>query len=296
MGERIVVTGAAGRIGSVVARRLARDGYDLVLLDRAPAKNVPDGATYIECDLHDRDRVLAATAGAAVIIHLGEIPALGIGFTDEQVFESNTTACRTMLDAAVAAGARRFIYTSSCQRYGYWGSSDFDKSRPPSRWPIDETLPAAPRGAYAESKAANEAACQQTSDAAGLDVFMFRFPWVVPEWFEVTRERWEKADRNALDGFWTYVHVEDAAEAYTLAVARDRPLEPLPSRCEAFHFVADDVRGILPIREKLERFLPAWPPLPADWPARKPPVSCEKAARYLGWRPMIRLADRLGLS
>ena len=88
------------------------------------------------------------------------------------------------------------------------------------------------------------------------------------------------------------MHVDDVAEAYALAVRQDRPVEPLPSRCEAFNLAAEDVRGPMNVTEKIARHLPDWPPLPNDWPERMPPLGIDKAKHYLGWRPTIRVSER----
>jgi UDP-glucose 4-epimerase len=292
--QRIAITGVSGMVGQVVARRLAKGGHELVMFDRRRTDATLPQGTFIECDLRERDRVAQAIAGVRTVIHIGEIPNVGNGYADSEVFESNVAACRSMLDAAVAAGARRFIYTSSCQYYGYWGNSDFDRERTPARWPIDEFQPAMPRNAYAHSKAMNELACLETSARTGLEVFMFRLPWVVPHHLDQRlRDSWSTSDPRHVDGFWTYVHVDDAAEAYALGAADDRPLEPMPSRCEAFHFASDESRGPLPVREKLAKFTPGFHPLPEDWPPTRPPLTCAKAARYLGWHPQWRMGDLL---
>lgn len=290
--ERIVITGVAGRIGSVVAQRLAQEGYELVLLDkRRPTQSLP--GDFIETDLRDGDHVRAASRGASVFVHIGEVPNVGLGLSDEELFASNTGACRTMLDAAVDVRARRFIYTSSCQYYGYFGERVTDDTPPPERWPIDECQPPKPHNAYGESKVANERACRKTSERAGLDVMIFRLPFVLPQNLTLPIERfWDRADSSVSDGFWSYVQVNDVAEAFALAIKMDRPLEPLPTKCEAFNILTDDVRGSVNLPEKLAKHLPSWPPLPRGWPERMPPLSIEKARRYLGWEPKIRLFEQ----
>lgn len=291
---RIAVTGAAGMIGSAVARRLAELGHELSLLDQKPLP--PDGPAgrFIQADARDREAVREMIAGVDVVCHIGEIPNIIRGFTADEVFDTNTAICRTMLEVSREQGVRRFIYTSSCQRYGFWGSREVPRDVIPSVWPLDERQPPSPRNRYAESKVVNEQQCAAAAESGSMEVFVYRFPWVMARRaLERAGQLWAHGRDHLGEGFWTYLDLRDAVEAYVLGVRPDRLLEPA-GRCEAFHFVADEAAGGGHIRERLRRFLPDYPPLPADWPDDTPPVSCQKAARLLGWRPRHRLSDVLG--
>jgi nucleoside-diphosphate-sugar epimerase len=283
--EHVAVTGAAGTIGSAVAERLAQDGYRLTLLDVRAPKSVPQGATFHQVDSLDADAVSQALKGATMVCHIGEIPNLLPQFTHEEVLQKNTQICRNVLNAAAGEGVKRLVYTSSCQAYGYWGNY-FPKDLMPSVWPLDERQPLSPRNKYAESKAVNEEQTRSIAKAGGMQALIFRFPWVMSPRASGKVERlWGPADKGIQDGFWTLLDLRDAVEAYALAMRIDRPLAIDPGDCEAFHFVADEVLGEMPIKEKMAMFLPDFPPLPPDWPERRPPVSCHKAATLLGWRP-----------
>lgn len=283
--KKIAVTGAAGGIGGAVAKRFAELGDALVLLDKAPATDPP--ARFVRTDLRDREKVRAALDGVDAVCHIGEVPNILPGMTGEEVFDTNTAVCRTMLDVSREVGVRRFIYTSSCQYYGYWGGKEFPKRRLPEVWPIDERQPGAPMNKYAESKMMNEAQCRAAAGA--MQVFLYRFPWVLPiAPGEKASRHWKRADEILFEGFWTYLDRRDAVEAYVRGLAADVHDEAI-ARCEAFHFVADEVVGDAPIRDKMKRFLPDWPAIPDGWPTHQPPVSCEKASRLLGWRPRYRM-------
>lgn len=283
--KKVAVTGAAGNIGGAVARRLFELGYALVLLDKRPASDPP--ASFVQTDLRDLDVVRRALEGVDAVCHLGEIPNILAGMTGQEVFDKNTAVCRVMLDASREAGVKRFIYTSSCQIYGYWGVRDFPRTKHPEVWPIDERQPPAPTNLYASSKVENERQCAVT----GMQVLIYRFPWVLPlRPSEKAQRHWKAADEHLFEGFWTYLDLRDAVEAFV------RGLDPTgddfgtASTCEAFHFVSDQVMGASPIREKMRRFLPDWPALPPDWGAHVPPVTCAKAHRLLGWRPQYRMS------
>ncbi len=288
--KKVAVTGAAGRIGQAVAQRLFDLGYSLVLLDKAAATHPP--LPLILIDLRDRDAVRSALQGVDAVCHIGEVPNILPGMTGPEVFDANTAICRNMLDVSRELGVNRFIYTSSCQRYGYWGGKDFPKHLLPDTWPIDERQGPHPLNKYAESKVANEAQCE--AERGAMQMLIYRFPWVIPlKAGERTDRHWKNGDQYLFEGFWTYLDLRDAVEAYVRGLdprPADTSISPDGPKCEAFHFVADEIVGERPIREKMTHFLPDWPSLPADWPTHLPPVTCEKAARLLGWRPSYRMS------
>lgn len=285
--KKVAVTGTAGQIGGATARRLHELGYSLVLLDRRPSVDLPHPS--FQTDLRDRDAVRRVLEGVDAVCHLGEIPNILPGLTAQEVFDTNTAICRTMLEVSREVGVKRFIYTSSCQRYGYWGSHGFLTEKVAEVWPLDETQAPVAMNGYAESKVFNERQCETAAGA--MQIFMYRFPWVhTIQPGERVQRYWKSADERLYEGFWTYLGLPDAAEAYILGLNPAGPDAASISNCEAFHFVSDEIVGDLPIQEKLRRFLPNWPALPSDWPTQKPPVSCAKAQRLLGWTPKCRMS------
>lgn len=286
--KKVAITGAAGNIGGAVARRLHELGYSLVLIDKKPAADPV--APFIETDLRNRDAVRRALDGVDAVCHLGEVPNILKGMTGDEVFDTNTMICRTMLDVSRDIGVRRFIYTSSCQYYGYWGAPTFPAERLPDCWPLDERQPPCPPNRYAESKVVNEEQCEAASGA--MQVFRFRFPWVMPMRASDRANRlYLQADDHLHEGFWTYLDLRDAAEAYVCGLNPTGVDRSKISTCEAFHFVADEVMGPAPIRAKMAKFLKNWPVIPSNWGTHQPPVLCEKAERFLGWRARYRMSQ-----
>ena len=284
--KKVAVTGTAGTIGRAVALRLAELGYELVLLDKRPMADPP--ARFIQTDLREISAVRAALRGVDAICHIGEVPNILPGMTGEEVFDANTSICRTMLEVAGEVGVRRIIYTSSCQVYGYWGTRDFPKDRLSHIWPLDEHQPLAPPNKYAESKVFNERACEKASGS--IQVLIYRFPWVVQSRASDRAIRfWNEVDKAVGEGFWSYLDLGDAVESYVHGLDPTGSQSLQISGFEAFHFVADEAIGSTPIREKMAKHLPDWPPIPEGWGTHQPPVSCEKAWRLLGWKPKVRM-------
>ncbi len=285
---RVVVTGGSGHIGHVLCKALVQRGHDVTNLDKRLPSDPNAAGRFIYCDLRDRQILQPVLERHDAICHLGEIPGVGRS-PPEEVFAANTAVGSTVLQTAADVGLASIIYTSSCQAYGYWEGRDLM----PLHLPFDETMPLRPRNAYAASKAANEAFAQALcSLKPEACVAAFRFPWVMADDLNEENIGWFiNVPRKRVDGFSSYVHVNDAVQAYLLALENPR------QGFEAYHFVADRVRCSEPIRDVLARVHPTWPKLPADWPAFKSPVLTDKAKAKLGWRPtfdLLEYAEKLG--
>ncbi len=116
---RIVVTGAAGYLGAVVAPALAAAGWDVVPVDAGWSRSDPrpaDSEFYI-CDIRDLEfGRLAPVAGVVHLAGLASAPLVDRAGT--AAWEINHDATVRMARRALAAGARRFVFASSCSLYG----------------------------------------------------------------------------------------------------------------------------------------------------------------------------------
>jgi UDP-glucose 4-epimerase len=143
---RTVVTGGAGFIGSHLVARLARRGIATAVVDaREPASPI-SGVEYAVADLRALAQAQGALHGADTVFHLaGTLDAPGSIQDPATDFESNVVTTLNVLRAAAAAGARRFVFTSSALIYGS-----------PPNCPVNEDAPPQPVFPYAESKCACE--------------------------------------------------------------------------------------------------------------------------------------------
>ena len=141
---RILVTGAAGFIGSTTSEMLLDDGYEVVALDnlsRGRRENVPARATFVEGDCGDMDLIASLGAFDACVHFAARIEPADSMVTPEVFFDNNVGATFRLLRALVENGTRKFVFSSSCAVYG-------DRVT----IPIGEDHPTAPHSPYGLSK------------------------------------------------------------------------------------------------------------------------------------------------
>ena len=119
--QRVLITGAFGYVGGRLARHLADDPANrLVLGSRVPRLApswLPD-ATVTRTDFNDPDGLRAACDDVDVVMHLAGANARACGEDPALAFEVNAVATARLLAAAGRAGVRRFIYLSTAHVYG----------------------------------------------------------------------------------------------------------------------------------------------------------------------------------
>jgi nucleoside-diphosphate-sugar epimerase len=164
-GNRVLVTGHLGYIGSVMVPMLVEAGYDVVGLDSglfAECTLVPDGAIVPELHRDLRDLRPGDLDGFDAVIHLGALSNDPIGNLDERwTRDINDLASVRLAELARDAGVERFLFSSSCIMYGMSEVAE-----------VDETSPLAPQTEYARSKARSEEAIRALASDAFSPVFL----------------------------------------------------------------------------------------------------------------------------
>src|SRR5207253_2513040 len=170
MARSILVTGGAGYIGSVVAEQLLALGHSVVVLDdlsRGHRAAVDPRAEFVRGGIADRrvlDELLARRACDA-LVHLAAYALVAESVAHpEMYFSNNVTGGRVLLDAVVAAGVRRVIFSSSCAVYGH-----------PPVVPIPEDAPRAPVNPYGETKLAFERLLADYATRHGVGSISLRY-------------------------------------------------------------------------------------------------------------------------
>jgi UDP-glucose 4-epimerase len=166
---KLLVTGGAGYIGSIVARRLVREGHDIVVLDnleRGHREAVPREARLAVADLTDADAVTGVLAeGFDGVLHFAALALVGESVSHpERYYRTNVGGTLNLLEAMTSAGVERLVFSSTCAVYGE-----------PDEVPIKETETPRPVNAYGASKLAVDYMIGDFCRAHGLGAVSLRY-------------------------------------------------------------------------------------------------------------------------
>ncbi len=215
---RILLTGSSGWLGRFLAPRLRAEGHQVTGLDVAPGAD-----THLIGSVADRalvDRVFGER-GIEAVIHAGALHKPDIVRYPEQAFRDvNVTGTRNLLEAAVAAGNDRFIFTSTTSlmitesiRAGKAGGATR------AAWLDEDFGPLAPRNVYGVTKLEAERLCRRAHDENGLAIAVLRTGRFFPEEDDTHREP-SGTNIKANEFLNRRLTVEDAAEAHIVALAK----------------------------------------------------------------------------
>ncbi len=163
----ILVTGGAGYIGSHAARALRRAGYEVVIYDNLSTgcRRLAQGFELVEGDIADGPRLRLALARMDAVMHFAACAYVGESVGNpRKYFANNVSAALSLLNSALDAGIRQFVFSSSCAAYGV-----------PKQIPIAEETPREPVNPYGASKLFFENALEAYDRAYGLRSVRLRY-------------------------------------------------------------------------------------------------------------------------
>ncbi|MGC1903586.1 MAG: UDP-glucose 4-epimerase GalE [Candidatus Acidiferrum sp.] len=303
MPDRVLVTGGAGYIGSIVTTQLLQKGYDVVVYDNLGNGHkaaVPKRAKLVVGNTSDRpalNRIFKKYRFDGVIHMAASIEAGESMKYPEQYFRNNTANTLTLLEVVLAHKVPRFVFSSTAAVFGM-----------PDRTPIEENDPVHPTNTYGESKLLVEHmldwfhrihglryACLRYFNAAGAtqDQGEAHHPesHLIPLILQVAQGKrdhisifgidYETPDRTCIRD---YIHVSDLASAHVLTLDALRKQDKLV-------YNLGNGRGFS-VREVIETARKVTGhPIPAKEVPRRPGdpailvASSEKIRRELHWQP-----------
>ncbi len=237
---KLLVTGGAGYIGSIVASRLIAGGHEVTVLDdlsRGHRSALPAGARVLEVSLHDGVAVREALAeGFDGVLHFAALALVGESVEHpERYWHTNVVGSFHLLWAMREAGIRRLVFSSTCATYGQ-----------PDRVPISEEESERPTNPYGASKLTVDRMISDECAAHGLGAVSLRYfnvagasgelgedhhpeTHIIPNVLRVALGQQEQVqvfgtDYPTPDGtaIRDYIHIEDLSDAHELALEHTR--------------------------------------------------------------------------
>ncbi len=169
MGQRILVTGGAGFIGSHLVRALLAEGHDVIVLDdlsMGKRENVPDEARFLQGDIRSVADMQQAIDGVEVVFHEAARVSIRTSVTQfYEVADINLMGTLYVLRCCAYGCVRKLVYASSMAVYDDC----------PSPQPISESFTLEPQSPYGVSKLAGEKYCRLFAQANDIDCHVLRY-------------------------------------------------------------------------------------------------------------------------
>lgn len=197
--KKVLITGAAGRIGSSLAEQL-RDAYDLRLHYHRNRPENPPSSDVVTADISKYDEIAPAMAGVDAVVHMAGDPRTTAPWDD--ILDRNIVGAYNVFESARQAGVPKIVFASTNHVMGM-----YDRDR---QWPIYAPQPVRPDSLYGVSKAFGENLGRHYVDQYGMSVICLRIGWFLPE------------PRDEI-GLWMWLSPRDCAQVVSCAI--ESPLQ-----------------------------------------------------------------------
>ncbi|CAN5239011.1 GDP-mannose 4,6-dehydratase [soil metagenome] len=276
---RIVVTGAAGFLGTHILRRLVVDGHTVTAFDQHPISD--SDVRPLTGDLRDPEAVQAAVSGQETVCHVGAIGDVYLAGEDPALAAAVNVTGSANVAAAAARQEARVVFASTWEVYGQ-----------PVYEPIDEEHPCRPDHPYSITKLAGEQILLAADRLHGISVLPLRLGTAygtglrANSVFRVFIDRARRAEPIQVQGGGAqgrqFTHASDIARAFSLGCVSDL-------RGMALNVVGPDT---VSIKELAEMVVTRYPTELTFGPARSGDVapalvSAARAKELLGWQPTV---------
>ena len=272
--RKILVTGGLGKLGRWVVKEL-ESHYEVLVVDRRdPVSSDKLNSSFRLMNLYESDQIIAALKNVDAIVHLAAIPN-PIGREPKVVFENNIMTTFNVVEAAVKAGVKKIIYSGSGSALGF--AFRFNDMFP-DYMPMDELHPLRPQDSYGLSKALCEDILLAATRRSGIVTISLR-PTTVFEPSDYIKKL-PNALNNPTGGIMAYVDARDYASAVLLAL-RENNIEH-----DRFFIAADDALSWDPLSIAFPKMFPGSELVASELTDTQGPITCAKAKKILGYRPI----------
>jgi UDP-glucose 4-epimerase len=309
---KVLVTGGSGIVGHYVINELIKNNHEVVNADKVrwgtlshSGTTVTAGAdkalemrkswgklpTFFEVDVTNYGQVISAMEGCDGVIHLAACPSAEY-YTEEFVFNTNTSSMWNICRAAEQLGIKNVLLGSSYNAIGAmgtaarWGKKEV---KDPGYFPIDQHQGTRSEDPYSVAKWIGE----QVGDAFArrnpeMSIGSMRFNGM---WDDA---RFKELNKNPIDdvwercqGFWTYLHIKDAATACRMAVEN-----PKWKGHEKFFLNANDTMITVETMKAIEIVYPKVE-IRSSIKGFQAPLLTNLAKEKFGWEPKYSWRDSI---
>jgi UDP-glucose 4-epimerase len=304
----VFVTGGAGYIGSVCVEELLDAGHSVTVFDNlceGHRSAVDPRAGFVQGDFNDRQVIADALAASRpeAVIHFAAHALVGESMTNpSKYFRNNVAGGVNLLDACVASGVRKFVFSSTCATYGI-----------PEKMPMDESLSQKPVNPYGESKLMFEKVLSWYREIHKIEFVAFRYfnaagasarfgehhrieTHLIPNILKVALGQKEQVDIFGTDYptpdgtcIRDYIHIADLAQAHILALE--------PGKTGFYNLGNGEGFSVRQVIESCQRI--SGRPIRAVEKDRRPGdpprlvAAAQKAYTELGWKPRFPKLDQI---